>query len=259
MVCRAPVAETADINGGLVLFGDIGGTRFDLGALGGDEADERLCLLALCKDRAEETDAFVESLVKHAVRAGHQRYDRHAELFLQGVRLVGVAVEGDDDIRLAGEDLLRLGALGIRPADAAGGQRREHVAVGEHIGPRDGIEHLRALGERFVVDILHAAEQGYVADVAVEPQRARADAHDALIRARRHGDLPTDEVGNGDLRALGGRFRRFGRCFRGRRGLGRGRAARGKRKKHCKREQQRKELSFLHSIFLPKLLSFRLR
>ena len=36
------------------------------------------------------------------------------------------------------------------------------------------------------------------------------------------------------------------------RGLGRGRAARGKRKDHCKREQQGKELSFLHSIFLPK-------
>ena len=255
MVRRAPVAETADINGGLVLFGDIGGTRFDPGALGGDEADECLCLLALFKDRAEETDAFVESLVKHAVRPAHQRYDRDAELLLQGVGLIRIAVKGDDDIRLAGEDLLRLGALGIRPADAAGGQRREHIAVGKHIGPRDGIEHLRALGERFVVDILHAAEQGYVADVAVEPQRARADAHDALIRARRHGDLPADEVGNGDLRALGGRFCRLDWCFRGsfrgRGGLGRGRAARGKRKEHCKREQQGKELSFLHSIFLP--------
>ena len=256
MVRRAPVAETADINGGLVFFGDIGGTRFDPGALGGDEADESFCLLALFKDRAEKADAFVESLVKHAVRTAHQRHDRDAELLLQGVGLIRIAVKGDDDIRLAGEDLLRLGALGIRPADAAGGQRREHVAVGEHIGPRDGIEHLRALGERFVVDILHAAEQGYVADVAVEPQRARADAHDALIRARLHGDLPADEVGNGDLRALGRRFRRFDWCFRGRfrgrRGLGRGRAARGKRKEHCKRKQQGKELSFLHSIFLPK-------
>ena len=232
MVRRAPVAETADINGGLVLFGDIGGTRFDPGALGGDEADESFCLLALFKDRAEKADAFVESLVKHAVRTAHQRYDRDAELLLQGVGLIRIAVKGDDDIRFAGEDLLRLGALGIRPADAAGGQRREHIAVGEHIGPRDGIEHLRALGERFVVDVLHAAEQGYVADVAVEPQRTRADAHDALIRARRHGDLPADEVGNGDLRTFGGhfgrRFRRFSGQFRRCRGLGRGRAARGK-------------------------------
>ena len=250
MVCRAPVAEPADVNGGFILLGNAGGTRFDLGALGPDEADEQLGLVALFKDRAEQTEALAEALVKHAVRTGHQRHDRHAELFLQGVRLVGVAVEGDDDIRLAGEDLLGLGALGVRPADAAGGQRREHLAVGKHIRPRDRVEHLRPLGERFVFDVLHAAEEGHVADVAVEPQRARADAHDAAVTARRHGDFPADEVGDGDLRAFrrlfgGGRLGRLrGRRFRRS-------AARGEREDRRQRKQQGNGLTFLHSIFLP--------
>ena len=74
-------------------------------------------------------------------------YDRHTDLLLQSVCLLHILVFGDNDVRRAGEDFLRLCRLCVGAAYAAGGQGGKGVAVGEHIGSCHAVEHFGPLGQ----------------------------------------------------------------------------------------------------------------
>ena len=205
MVRGAPVAKAADVHTGLVLVGDVGGALGDFGGLRRDEGYESFSLLFFAEDLAEQGHALAERVVKNAVRACLERHNGHAELLLQGVLFLDVLIFGDDDVGFAGENLLGFRRLSVGAADAAGRERAEHVTVGEHVGARNGIKHLGALLKSEVVDILNAAEQRDVADVAIHSECARADADDARIATGGDGQLAAYHVGNGDLRGSLGR------------------------------------------------------
>ena len=204
MVGGTPVAQTADIDAGPVGFRHIGGTPGDLRRLGLDEGDQLLGTACAVEHLPQQAQGAGERLGEHAVGAGTQGDDGHTHLLLESVGLLYILILRDDDIRLAGEDLLRLGRLCGGAAYAAGGQGGEHVAIGQHIGTRHGVKHLGTLRQRGVVDILHTAQQRGVGNVAVHPQGTCADAHYTLVAAGGNGDLAADHVGNGDgLRLLG--------------------------------------------------------
>ena len=169
VVGGAPVAKTADVGAGPVVIGRTGGAAGDLRRLGLNERDQRLSAILPAKQLAQQTERAGEGFGEHAVHTGPQGDDGHAHLLLEGISLLHVLVLGDDDVRLAGEDLLRLGGLRVGPADAAGGQGGEHVAVGQHVGPGHGVKHLGPVIQCGVVDVLDAAQQRRVADVAVHP------------------------------------------------------------------------------------------
>ena len=209
VVGGAPVAQTADIDGGLGILGDIRCAAAQLRCLGFHEGQQLRRPRLLAEYLAQQGDGAAEVVAEHTVHAGAQSDHRHAGLLLQGVRLVRVLVLGDDDIRRAGEDLLRLRRLCVGAAHTAGGQRGEGVAVDHHIGACHAVEHLGTLAERGVVDVLHAAQQAHVAHIAVQPQSARADAHHPLIAAGRQLQLTADHVGDCHrLRCVAGVVRR---------------------------------------------------
>ena len=151
--------------------------------------------------------------------------------------------------------------LCVRSTDAAGGQGAEGAAERENIGTGNGIKHLGALIKRGVVDILNAAQQRHITDVAVHSQRARTDADNALIAARRDGHFAAYHVGNGDLFRLCCReftFSRRFRCRGFRRGEGGALAAAGaERQQHYKCQDKCGDLLSFHIVFLPILFSDR--
>ena len=198
MVRGAPVAQPADVHAGPVLVRHTGSAAGELRSLAVDEGDELLCPLLPSEQLTQQLQGGPEGIVKYAVGAGAGGDDRYAHLLLQGVGLLHVLVLGDDDVWLAGEDLLRLRRLGVGAAHAAGGQLGEHVAVGHHVGPRHVVKHLGPLRERGVVNVLHAAQQRHIAHVAVHPQGPCADAHHTLIAVGDDSDLAADHIGDGN-------------------------------------------------------------
>ena len=112
-------AETADIHGGLVRLGNISGTAGNLGAFVFDEGNKRLSLLLILEDGAKHAHGAEEVLVKYAAGTCLQGDDGHAELLLQGILFLNILILGDDDVRIAGENLLGFGSLGLGAANAA--------------------------------------------------------------------------------------------------------------------------------------------
>ena len=199
MVGGAPVAEAADIDGGLLFLRDIRRAAADLRALGLNEADELFGLFLVPENGAEQAHGTEKALIEDATGAGFQRDDGNTQLLLEGIFLLHVLIFGDHDVRIAGEDLLRFGCLCLRPADTAGRKSGEGLSVSEHVGARDGVKHLGALGQGGVVDILDTAQQTHITDIAVHAQCARADADDALVAARNNRYFTADHVRDGDL------------------------------------------------------------
>ena len=262
MVGGAPVAQSADVYTGLAVLGDISSSGGDFRRFLLNEFHQRRGLLLLREDLAQQLHGAGESVVKYALGAGLQGNDRHTQLLLKGILLLHILELGNDDIGAAGKDFFRFRGLCHGAAHAAGRQSAEHIAVGKHIGTGNGVKHLGPLLKRGVVDILHAAQQVHVTDVAVHSQCARADADHFLIAAGNDGHFPADHVGNGNFRA----FRRSGSGLRGGSGYGRFggfgfrcffTAAGCQRQQHHTGKQQRQDFLSLHcGILLKSLFHF---
>lgn len=72
--------------------------------------------LFLAEDLTEQGHALAECVVENAVRAGLERHDGHAELLLKGVLFLNILVFGDNNIGIAGENLLGLRRLSVGAA-----------------------------------------------------------------------------------------------------------------------------------------------
>ena len=259
MVGGAPVAQSADVYTGLAVLGDISSSGGDFRRFVLNEFYQRRSLFLLPEHLTQQLHGAGESVVKYALGAGLQGNDRDTQLLLKGILLLHILKLGNDDIGAAGKDFFRFRGLGHGAAHTAGGQGAEHIAVSQHIGTGNGVKHLGTLLQRGIIDVLHAAQQVHVTDVAVHSQCARADADHFLITSGGNSDFPADHVGNGDLRA----FRRSGSGLRGGSGYGRFggfgfrcffTAAGCQRQQHHTGKQQRQDFLSLHCGILLKSL-----
>ena len=110
--------------------------------------------------------------------------------------LFHILIFGDNDIWVAGKDLLRLCSLCLGASHTAGRQSCKAIAISQHIGSGNRIKHLGALGKGGVVDVLHTAQQAHVADVGIHTQRTRTNADYSLIGARSNGHFTADHIGD---------------------------------------------------------------
>ena len=203
MVGGAPVAQTADVNAGLVFLGDIRGSCGDFSSFCLYIGNQLFGLTFLSKNLTQQLHRTVECLIKDSLGTGLQSNNRHTQLLLERVFLLYILKLRDDDVRAAGQNLFRFRSLCHGAANTAGGQGAEHIAVGQNVGSCHGVKHHRTLGQSGVVNVFHTAQESNIADVGVHSQSTGANADHTLVAAGGDGDLTANHIGNGDLCGFG--------------------------------------------------------
>ena len=119
MVRGSPVSESADIYAGLVGIGYGSNSLLDFSSFCRNICDQGLSLFLFPEDRSKQSHRAAELISKYACGAGlHGNYG-NTELCRKSVFLLYILIFGDNEVGLAGKDLLGLCSLRVGSAHAA--------------------------------------------------------------------------------------------------------------------------------------------